>query len=394
MNHSDIAALMKGIAPVIRSLVHPLAEQIAALQEEVASLKAVDHAAMAQEAVATAVAALPPAPAGKDADPDEIERLVMAAIAALPPAENGKDADPELIRSMVAEEVARLPEAPAGKDADMAEVERLIAEAVARVEPRGPDMDVVRAIISEAVGELPAPAPGKDAEPPTEAELIALVAPIVDRAVQAIEKPKDGKSVTTEELRPLVDETVAAAIAEAVRAIPAPKDGAPGKDGMLPIVVAWSDRVHRAGEVVTMGGSTYQATIDTGKAPPHADWTCLASAGRDGVDGADGRTPRIRGTYDDTGDYLELDIVMLNGASFVAKCDDPGQCPGEGWQLVAQQGKRGQPGEARKGEPGPRGPAGPGLVAASVDGEGLVTLVNGDGSQVHIDLHPVLSKLG
>jgi hypothetical protein len=399
MNHSDIAALMKGIAPVIRGLVQPLAKQIADLQEEVAILRGIDHAALAATAAETAVAALPPAPAGKDADPEEIARLIATAVGAIPPAEKGKDADPEVIRSMVAEEVARLPCAPAGKDADMDEVARLIEESVQRaialVEPRAPEEQVLRAIVAEEVCKLPPAEPGKDATPPSDAELAALIGPAVERAVAAIEKPQDGRSVTVDDLRPLVVETVSASLAEAVAAIPAPKDGAPGKDGKLPLVKAWEDRVYYEGEVATFDGSTYQAQSDTGRAPPHSDWLCIASSGRDGTDGADGRSLRIRGTYSEaTDDYLALDIVALNGASFAAKRDNPGQCPGEDWQLVAAQGKRGQQGEARKGDPGPRGPAGPGVVALAVDGEGLVTLVNGDGSEVEVDLHPVLSKLG
>ena len=44
------------------------------------------------------------------------------------------------------------------------------------------------------------------------------------------------------------------------------------------------------------------------------------------------------------------DIVALNGGSFIARKDDPGPCPGAGWQLISSQGKRGDKGE--KGERG------------------------------------------
>jgi hypothetical protein len=55
--------------------------------------------------------------------------------------------------------------------------------------------------------------------------------------------------------------------------------GPPGKDGKLPIV-----------EVCD--GSTYQALRDTGQNVNHADWVCLARAGRDGCDG---RSPNVCG---------------------------------------------------------------------------------------------------
>ena len=46
--------------------------------------------------------------------------------------------------------------------------------------------------------------------------------------------------------------------------------------------------------------------------------------------------------------------MALNGASFIARRDDPGGCPGDGWQLLVKQGKTGAVGE--KGERGDRAP--------------------------------------
>jgi hypothetical protein len=70
-------------------------------------------------------------------------------------------------------------------------------------------------------------------------------------------------------------------------------------------------------------------------------------------DGADGRSFRIRGTFNPSERYRTLDVIALNGASFVAKQDDPGPVPGDGWQLIASQGKKGPPGSP--GEPGRHG---------------------------------------
>lgn len=170
--------------------------------------------------------------------------------------------------------------------------------------------------------------------------------------------------------------------------------GPEGPPGKLPQVRAWSDGVWYEGDVVSAGGSTWQALRDTGKAPGHADWVCLAARGADGADGTDGRGFSVRGTWAEAESYAALDIVMLNGASFVARHDDPGPCPGDGWQLWAAQGKTGKPGErGPKGDKGDRGDAGLPVVAMSVDGEGLLTLTNGDGSQVTCDLYPVLAKI-
>lgn len=168
--------------------------------------------------------------------------------------------------------------------------------------------------------------------------------------------------------------------------------GEQGPEGRLPVVRTWSEGVHYEGAVVAHAGATWQAVRDTGRPPPHDDWTCLAQAG---ADGADGRSFTIRGTYDAETEYRALDVVALNGASFAARRDDPGACPGDGWQLIAAQGKAGKPGERGAiGPKGERGPPGASVVALEVDGNGMLSLRNADGSVVRCDLYPVLVKAG
>src|SRR5262249_25167688 len=60
---------------------------------------------------------------------------------------------------------------------------------------------------------------------------------------------------------------------------------------------------------------------------------------------------RIRGTFQPGANYTLGDVVVLDGGSFIARKDNPGKCPGEGWQLMAKQGQRGVAGP--KGERGP-----------------------------------------
>ena len=45
--------------------------------------------------------------------------------------------------------------------------------------------------------------------------------------------------------------------------------------------------------------------------------------------------------------------MISNGGSFIARQDNPGVLPGDGWQMIARQGQRGVAGE--KGERGERG---------------------------------------
>lgn len=221
---------------------------------------------------------------------------------------------------------------------------------------------------------------------PTEAEIERRIADGVAAAIAEMPTPapgKDGASVTADDVAPLIDE----AVARAVDALPKAKDGEPGRDGApgkLPAVEIWEDRVYGEADVVTHAGAMWQATRATGKEPPHADWRCLARAGRDGVDA---RTPIVRGTFSETETYQALDVVALNGASFIARTDNPGPCPGEGWQLMSAQGKRGKPGEpGPAGQRGKEGPPGPSIIAAALDATGLQTITLEDGSTVKCDL--------
>jgi hypothetical protein len=141
---------------------------------------------------------------------------------------------------------------------------------------------------------------------------------------------------------------------------PSGPQGEQGPPGKLPVAEAWMpETVFYVGDVVAYAGGTFQARRDTGQAPSHSDWICLASAG------SDGRSIAVRGTFNEAAEYHRNDVVACNGGSFIALKDGPGPCPGSGWQLVASPGKRGIAG--LKGERGERGPKGdPGLNAPVV----------------------------
>jgi hypothetical protein len=258
---------------------------------------------------------------------------VHAAFEAMPKPENGKSVTPDDVKPMLAE------------------------------------------LVQAAFEAMPKPQDGASVTPD---DVKPMLAELVQAAFEAMPKPENGKSVTPDDVKPMLAELVQAAF----EAMPKPQDG---KDGKLPVARVWQDKVHREGDVVTFEGGTWQAGRDTGKQPPHEDWICLAAAGKAG------KSPRVRETYDPSvTDYAELDVVVLNGASFTARRDNPGPCPGAGWQMTSSQGKPGRPGEKQKGDPGPPGPK---VERMEVDGQGLLTLVNADGSAVECDLYPVLAKI-
>jgi hypothetical protein len=141
--------------------------------------------------------------------------------------------------------------------------------------------------------------------------------------------------------------------------------GPEGKPGTLPLAREWApETVHYAGAVVTHSGGVWQASRDTGQAPGHADWICLARPGRDAV------MPKVRGTWKEDETYAALDIAAVGGSSFIARRDQPGPCPGEGWQLIASAGRKGTQGlPGQRGERGEAGARGlPGVSAPLILG--------------------------
>jgi Collagen triple helix repeat (20 copies) len=162
------------------------------------------------------------------------------------------------------------------------------------------------------------------------------------------------------------------------------KDGAPGK---LPRVRQWAEGVWYEGDVVRHCGSTFQAERDTANTPGSSlDWLCIAAGGLDAP------MPCVRGTYAADGQYKKFDIVALGGSGFIARADDPGECPGAGWQLIASAGRPGRPGlkgdrgdpgvAGARGERGASGAAAPVILAWKINREQFAAVpVMSDGSE-------------
>jgi hypothetical protein len=311
--------------------------------------------ALVRSLVAEAVAAIevPEAKPGKDVDMAEVRALILAAVADLPPAQAGKDADPALVRSLIDEAIAAV-EIPAGKDGkdfDAEEVRALVQSAVAALPPAPPgkdaDPDFVRSLVAEAVGaiDLPQPRDGKDADP-------AVVKALVDEAVAALPPAVPGKSVTVDDVAPLIRNEVAKSVADAVAAIPPAKDG-----------------VGAAGAVIDRSGSLV-LTLSDGK------MVDLGRVdGKDGLDGTspedmavellpDGRTVRFvfvkgekefafqvpfpvvldRGVFKEGTAYEHGDAVTFGGSLWIAQRATGEKPEGNntGWRLAVKKGRDGR----------------------------------------------------
>lgn len=337
---------------------------------------------------------------GKSVSADDvvpmIRDLVASAIAEIPVPKDGQNGvDGKDAIAPAAEDIAALVRDDITREA----IEAAKAEIASWERPKdGKDFDPeeLRKAVSEAVAAIERPKDGVDGVGIVEMSFVDtdLVVSLSDgRTVQGRVAGWDGVDIDIDRVQEQIAETISRLWEEC----PKPKDGAPGERGpegpagKLPIVKHWQDRVYYEGEVVTFDGAAFQALRDTGKAPGHEDWACIVRAGRDG---ADGRSFAIRGTWDETAEYDALDVVSLNGASFVARHDNPGVCPGEGWQLMASQGKRGKPGEKGDAGVGLRGLPGTPIKRVEISDDGVLMLHNGDGSTVECDLYPLLSKIG
>ena len=120
------------------------------------------------------------------------------------------------VESMVKAEIAKLPAQAAPEFPDVA---IMVSEAVAAIpaprDGKSVTVDeitpVLQELVSNAVAEIPVPKDGKDFEP---AMLKQVVEEAVSEAVAAIPVPKDGKSVTTEDVQPMIQELVSASMPE------------------------------------------------------------------------------------------------------------------------------------------------------------------------------------
>ena len=228
--------------------------------------------------------------------------------------------------------------------------------------------------VNKAIASLPPAKDGKDAE----VDLDQIVREVIAR----VPAPKDGadgqpgKSLTPEDVRPIVAEEVAKAVA----AIPKAKDGEPGRDG-------------RDGQPGIPGRDGADGKDGLPGAP-----------GKDGKDGADGlgfddlgveydgeRTISLvftrgeivkrfdiampvvidRGVYRHDEKHQRGDAVTYGGSLWIAQKEAPKGKPGESdeWRLAVKKGRDGRDGQAgERGERGAEGRPGRDLTQLGFDG--------------------------
>ena len=195
------------------------------------AVTAEDVRPMLRELVDAAVAALPAPARGQDGTSvtiEDVRPLIEQLVAAVPPPKgiSAEDLRP-VVEELVDAAAAALPAPKDGTSVTLDDVRPLVEEAVAAVPIHVPTVDdlkpVIRELVDAAAACIPEPAPGRDGKSVT----LDDVRPMIEEAVAALPKARDGENVPIE----VVAALVCGEVAKAVGALPRPQDGSNGNDG-------------------------------------------------------------------------------------------------------------------------------------------------------------------
>ncbi|EPJ7319068.1 phage gp6-like head-tail connector protein [Enterobacter asburiae] len=259
--------------------------------------------------------------------------------------------------SRLAKQVEEISNAP---DPD---IESIVKVAIAHLPaPTAPELPDIAAMVSDAVAAIPAPRDGKSVTPE---DVQPMIQELVRNVVAEIPTPKDGKDFDPSMLKQLVEQ----AVSDAVSAMPAAepgKDGADGRDALTLEVLPFIDeeKSYPRGSYATHNGGLWRAYEKT-----HGmrGWECIV----DGVAGIDIQHSEQRtltltvnrtsgasetksfdvpvmiyqGVFKSGQEYLPGDTVTWGGSLW--HCDEqtkdkPGEAGSKGWTLAAKRGRDGR----------------------------------------------------
>lgn len=255
--------------------------------------------------------------------------------------------------------------------------------------PAGKDCDpeFVKQLVAQAVEAFPRPQDGKSI---TIEDVTPLLVQLVDKAVALIPRPKDGESVPIEAVRGMIDD----AVAKAMAGVRMPKDGEPGRDAAhIEILPAIDEaKTYPRGTFARHEGGLWRSfEATTGM----KGWECIADAIADvsleqvgertvaiEVRLASGKSSRKevtfpvtihRGIWKDGETYARGDATTRDGSTWILMADQQKGKPGDdgsGWVLSTKRGRDGKDGQrGEKGERGAPGRPGKDLTQMGPDGK-------------------------
>ena len=243
------------------------------------------------------------------------------------------------------------------KDTTALNITAQLADAVASIPaPKIPELPDIGAMVSEAVAALPLPQDGKSVTPE---DVRPLLQELVTAAVGEIPVPRDGKDYDPAVLKQAVDD----AVADAVAALPPAQDG---RDALHLEIQPFIDegKSYPRGSYATHNGGLWRAYEKT-----HGmrGWECIVDGVSDvdismngqrnfivTVNRASGASEKksfdiptmvYRGVFKSGDEYLPGDTVTWGGSLW--HCDEqtqdkPGETGSKGWTLAAKRGRDGR----------------------------------------------------
>lgn len=243
------------------------------------------------------------------------------------------------------------------------DIESMVKAAIAHLPaPTAPELPDIAAMVSDAVAAIPAPRDGKSVTPE---DVQPMIQELVRNAVAEIPTPNDGKDFDPSMIKQLVEQAVSDAVSAMPAAAPG-KDGADGRDALTLEVLPFIDeeKSYPRGSYATHNGGLWRAYEKT-----HGmrGWECLV----DGVAGIDIQHSEQRtltltvnrtsgasetksfdmpvmiyqGVFKSGQEYLPGDTVTWGGSLW--HCDEqtqdkPGEAGSKGWTLAAKRGRDGR----------------------------------------------------
>lgn len=239
------------------------------------------------------------------------------------------------------------------KDTTALNITAQLADAVASIPaPKIPELPDIGAMVSEAVATLPLPQDGKSVTPE---DLRPLLQELVTAAVGEIPVPRDGKDYDPAVLKQAVDDAVAS--------LPPAQDG---RDALQLEIQPFIDegKSYPRGSYATHNGGLWRAYEKT-----HGmrGWECIVDGVSDvdismngqrnfivTVNRASGASEKksfdipamvYRGVFKSGDEYLPGDTVTWGGSLW--HCDEqtqdkPGEAGSKGWTLAAKRGRDGR----------------------------------------------------
>ncbi len=236
----------------------------------------------------------------------------------------------------------------------------MVEEAVASLPaPELPQLPDIASMVTEAVAAIPAPEDGKSLTPE---DVEPMLQEMVDKAFGAIPTPKDGKDYDPAVLKQAVEEAVSNAVAN----LPPPEPGENGRDALALEILPFIDeeKSYPRGSYATHNGGLWRAYEKT-----HGmrGWECVV----DGVAGVEVERSEQRhftltvnrasgssetksfdvpvmiykGVFKSCQEYLPGDTVTWGGSLW--HCDEktqdkPGETGSKGWTLATKRGRDGR----------------------------------------------------